>query len=195
MVRPLLLSVLQLLMLLLIHLLVLLSSLSVSLRVSLFGWTRVSCVPSRCGGNGASSTSICSTRTSNTSNSCFASCRNVTETIGSVSGRAHTLRNNATAAVGMLVVWCLSFSILTLPQHQRKGYGRFLISFSYVLSLKENKRGGPERPLSDLGRLSYIGWWSWRLLNLLSEPQWMAKKRVSIHVGSMILLLLLYLVL
>ncbi|CDI73846.1 histone acetyltransferase, putative [Eimeria praecox] len=71
--------------------------------------------------------------------------------------------------------------ILTLPQHQRKGYGRFLISFSYVLSLKENKRGGPERPLSDLGRLSYIGWWSWRLLNLLSEPQWAAKRRVSIH--------------
>ncbi|OEH74918.1 putative histone acetyltransferase [Cyclospora cayetanensis] len=71
--------------------------------------------------------------------------------------------------------------ILTLPQHQRKGYGRFLISFSYVLSLKENKRGGPERPLSDLGRLSYIGWWSWRILNLLSEPQWACKKRVSIH--------------
>ena len=32
--------------------------------------------------------------------------------------------------------------ILTLPPYQRKGYGRFLISFSYELSRKENKVGG-----------------------------------------------------
>lgn len=32
--------------------------------------------------------------------------------------------------------------ILTLPSHQRKGYGKFLISMSYELSKIEGKVGG-----------------------------------------------------
>ena len=61
--------------------------------------------------------------------------------------------------------------ILTLPPYQRKGYGKFLISFSYELSKKEKKVGTPERPLSDLGVVSYRGYWTRVLLNILKERQ------------------------
>ncbi len=59
--------------------------------------------------------------------------------------------------------------ILTLPAYQRKGYGKMLISFSYELSKKENKVGTPERPLSDLGLVSYRGYWTRELLAILKD--------------------------
>lgn len=59
--------------------------------------------------------------------------------------------------------------ILTLPQYMRQGFGKMLIDFSYLLSKEEEKIGSPERPLSDLGLLSYRSYWKDVLLDYLHK--------------------------
>jgi histone acetyltransferase MYST1 len=59
--------------------------------------------------------------------------------------------------------------IMILPPHQRKGYGRFLIQLSYEISRRENKTGSPEKPLSDLGLVSYRSFWTLEILMRLKR--------------------------
>jgi histone acetyltransferase SAS3 len=49
--------------------------------------------------------------------------------------------------------------ILVLPIYQRRGFGHMLIEFSYLLTKREQKTGSPEKPLSDMGLVSYRGYW------------------------------------
>jgi histone acetyltransferase MYST1 len=57
--------------------------------------------------------------------------------------------------------------IVALPPYQKRGYGRLLISLSYEIAKRQKIAGGPERPLSDLGRIAFRVYWKQTLVEIL----------------------------
>ncbi len=68
--------------------------------------------------------------------------------------------------------------ILVFPPWQRKGLGKVLMGVSYELSRRENRIGGPEKPLSELGRRGYMRFWEARVASAILELK--AKRTLSV---------------
>ncbi|KAL3321281.1 Histone acetyltransferase kat6b [Cichlidogyrus casuarinus] len=74
--------------------------------------------------------------------------------------------------------------IMVLPPYQRSNFGRFLIDFSYLLSRIEGVPGSPEKPLSQLGRLSYESYWKSRIIEyLIRDPCQLTIFKISSETG------------
>jgi hypothetical protein len=68
--------------------------------------------------------------------------------------------------------------ILVFPPWQKRGLGQVLMAASYELGRREGRFGGPEKPLSVMGRKGYITFWSGEVYRyLLKSP---LKKAVTI---------------
>lgn len=59
---------------------------------------------------------------------------------------------------------------------------------AYELSKKEGKVGTPERPLSDLGMLSYRGYWTRVLLDILKKHKGNISIKVSLSMPTVIII-------
>ncbi|CAH0026270.1 unnamed protein product [Clonostachys rhizophaga] len=71
--------------------------------------------------------------------------------------------------------------ILVFPPWQRKGLGALLMGASYEISRREGLLGGPEKPISDLGKKGYMRFWAGEI------ARWLLSLKVgqgSDHDGS-----------
>ena len=83
---------------------------------------------------------------------------------------------------------CNLSCILILPPFQKKGYGKLLIAFSYYLSKKTDLICGPEKPLSDMGKISYISYWKdliYEVLNDYRPPKTMPSIKELSHITKL----------
>ncbi|VDN50076.1 unnamed protein product [Dracunculus medinensis] len=71
--------------------------------------------------------------------------------------------------------------LLTFPCYHKRGIGRFLIDFSFLLSRKEKLLGTPEKPLSELGRVAYRSYWRAAILEFFHSFVESKNQSISIH--------------
>lgn len=71
--------------------------------------------------------------------------------------------------------------ILVFPPWQRKGLGKILMGVSYALSRREGRVGGPEKPLSELGRRGYFRFWEAKIAKVVLE----AKSKTVLTIGEL----------
>ncbi|KAM0347941.1 hypothetical protein ACHAPU_004442 [Fusarium lateritium] len=65
--------------------------------------------------------------------------------------------------------------ILVFPPWQRKGLGALLMGASYEISRREGILGGPEKPISDLGKKGYKRYWAGEIVRWLLGIEMNAK--------------------
>ncbi|KAG9294851.1 hypothetical protein G9A89_008543 [Geosiphon pyriformis] len=59
--------------------------------------------------------------------------------------------------------------ICVFPQYQKRGYGSVLIELSYELSIREDKVGSPEEPVTSAALRAYHSYWKKALLRVFCE--------------------------
>jgi hypothetical protein len=73
--------------------------------------------------------------------------------------------------------------ITVFPPFQRKGYGKFMIAFSYFLSGEIDDRScTPERPLSKMGALSYLSFWKETIFGVLRSKKELKKANYDVTI-------------
>ncbi|GAW13336.1 hypothetical protein ANO14919_027180 [Xylariales sp. No.14919] len=71
--------------------------------------------------------------------------------------------------------------ILVFPPWQRKGLGTLLMGVSYEISRREGILGGPEKPISELGRKGYKRFWAGEITRWILELDLPASSTESTH--------------
>ncbi|KAI0516967.1 acyl-CoA N-acyltransferase [Xylaria bambusicola] len=71
--------------------------------------------------------------------------------------------------------------ILVFPPWQRKGLGALLMGVSYEISRREGILGGPEKPISELGRKGYKRFWAGEIVRWILELDVPTSSVQSVH--------------
>lgn len=74
--------------------------------------------------------------------------------------------------------------ILIFPPWQRKGLGALLMGVSYEISKREGVIGGPEKPISDLGKKGYKRFWAGEIANWILGLDTSGEEEVVVDVDD-----------
>ncbi|KAF3763085.1 hypothetical protein M406DRAFT_292722 [Cryphonectria parasitica EP155] len=74
--------------------------------------------------------------------------------------------------------------ILVFPPWQRKGLGALLMGVSYEISRREGLLGGPEKPISDLGKKGYKRFWAGEIAGWLLSLDTSGEDEVVVDVDE-----------